>query len=102
MLRDGLLVLACVFAVAGAVLCVMHIPAPGLHLVVWGILMLVAVLFERWRYHGLAASPPSGWEKTGERFEDPETGRVMDVMFHPASGARRYVDSADSTPSSPR
>jgi O-antigen/teichoic acid export membrane protein len=54
--------------------------------------LLLGLLFERWRYRGLAgAKPGPGWEETGERFVDPETGKRVTVWFHPETGERRYV-----------
>ena len=55
-------------------------------------LVIAGLLVERWRYKRLGAAPPGpGWERTGERFVDPETGRLVTVWFHPATGERRYV-----------
>jgi hypothetical protein len=49
-------------------------------------------LIERWRYKPLGEhSPGPDWTATGERFVDPETGKLVAVYFHPASGERRYV-----------
>ncbi len=55
-------------------------------------LVVVAVVFENWRYSRPAAGHPGpGWERTAERFIDPETGRMLTVWFNPATGERRYV-----------
>ncbi|MBV9842646.1 MAG: hypothetical protein JOY99_14125 [Sphingomonadaceae bacterium] len=61
-----------------------------------GATMLAAgCLFERWRYARAAAAPPAeaGWAATGERFVDPETGHLVAVYYHAATGARRYVEA---------
>ena len=39
----------------------------------------------------LRAKPGAGWQKTGERFVDPDTGKVVDVFYDPRSGERQYV-----------
>jgi hypothetical protein len=58
----------------------------------WGLLLLVGVLIERWRYKPLGGrSPGPEWTATGERFVDPETGKLVAVYYHPASGERRYI-----------
>jgi hypothetical protein len=74
----------------------MHVPAPGVHLLGFGVVMVMGLLFERWRYRAHYKGPKSGWKSTPERFEDPETGRVLGVQYHPQSGERRYI-AEDST-----
>ncbi len=50
------------------------------------------MLIERWRYKPLAGRPPGpDWQRTDERFVDPETGKLVTVYFHPATGERRYI-----------
>jgi hypothetical protein len=53
--------------------------------------VLVFVLFERNQYKAIADRPPPGWEATGERFIDPETGKQVAVYYDPKSGQRQYV-----------
>jgi len=36
-------------------------------------------------------SPGPDWTATDERFVDPETGKLVRVYYHAASGERRYV-----------
>ncbi|HEX5459469.1 MAG TPA: hypothetical protein VFX20_05810 [Steroidobacteraceae bacterium] len=62
----------------------------GVYLLCAGAAVILGTAFERWRYHD---APPAGasWERTGERFEDPATGEIMEVHYDRASGARRYV-----------
>jgi hypothetical protein len=66
----------------------------------WPLLLPAALLaggclFERWRYRHLASTPPTGdgWVRTEERFVDPESGRLVAVYYHSATGARRYVET---------
>jgi hypothetical protein len=80
---------------------------PGLWAVVVGIVVVVAVIFERERYRSVAAEEkfedpgPGGGEPrnvqleprfrpTEERFVDPTTRQRMRVWIDPASGDRRY------------
>ena len=61
-------------------------------LAAWAVIFLGGLAVERWRYQRLAEAPPGpGWQRTGERFVDPETGRLVTVYFHPQTGERRYV-----------
>jgi fatty acid desaturase len=54
--------------------------------------ILVFVLFERNRYKTVADRPLPGWEATGERFIDPETGKQVTVYYDAKSGQRQYVN----------
>jgi hypothetical protein len=57
-----------------------------------GLVLVGAVLIERWRYKPLGDERPGpGWIATGERFVDPETGKLVTVFYKPATGERRYV-----------
>jgi len=57
--------------------------------------VLLALIFENRRYKALLdASPGPGWQATGERFVDSESGKTVTVYFNPATGERRYVASA--------
>ena len=53
--------------------------------------ILAATLFERFRYKPIADRPPPGWQATGERFIDPESGKPVTVYYDPKSGDRQYV-----------
>ncbi len=59
---------------------------------VWPVVLIIGLVFERWRYRPIETVVPANFSSTGERFEDPETGRVLEVYFDAASGERRYVD----------
>jgi len=63
-----------------------------LRLALPGLLLIGAVLFERWRYKRLADNRPGPeWVATDERFVDPESGRLVTVYYRPSTGERRYV-----------
>jgi hypothetical protein len=81
-----------VLAVAGAVLLALAGIITGLvfYLFANGAIVIVAVLFERGRYHP-AVSPDGPWQETAERFVDPTTGALMKVRYNPRTGARDYV-----------
>lgn len=55
-------------------------------------LVFLGTLFESYRYKRLHQSgPPPGWQDTGERFRDPETGKRVAVFYNPDTGERMYV-----------
>lgn len=77
----------------------------GLWLIVLGVVGLIGVGFERFRYHSEAAErggaatdaagadagrPEPRFQPTEERFTDPTTRRQLRVWVDPASGERRY------------
>ena len=83
---DGALLLAAVFlAMAGVV-------GPAIYAGSFGALLFVGLVFERWRYKPLTGDRLGpDWVATDERFIDPETGKLVTVYYHPATGERRYV-----------
>jgi hypothetical protein len=67
-------------------------PAPAIGPALLGILVLLGTLFERVRYRSLECEQPGpDWQRTSERFRDPETNARIEVFFNPATGERRYV-----------
>jgi hypothetical protein len=80
----------------------------GVVLVVMGIGGIVAIAFERMRYHSEADEPPNddparaggyppgtrlppSFRRTDEVFVDPSSGVTMRVWYDQSSGERRYV-----------
>ncbi|CAN5251366.1 hypothetical protein BH09PSE2_BH09PSE2_24620 [soil metagenome] len=57
----------------------------------WGVVIVAAVAFERWRYKPMLSAPGPGFEATPERFIDPASGRPVQVFVDSKSGERRYV-----------
>jgi len=62
---------------------------------VWSGIVVLAVLFERWRYNARHDPVDAGWVRTDERFVDPESGETLQVWYDPRSGERRYEKSVD-------
>jgi len=78
---------------AGGVAMALATRGGGFMAVLPGALIIGSVLFER-RYHpakGKAAPTGPGWQQTAETFRDEETGRMVTVWWHAATGERRYV-----------
>jgi hypothetical protein len=61
--------------------------------IVTPLVVLLGLVFERWRYAKLQQHAPSRFEATDERFADPESGNIVEVYFDRESGERRYIDS---------
>jgi hypothetical protein len=59
---------------------------------IWGVVLIAAIVFERTRYTRLLRkSPGPGWQRTTERFVDEESGKVVTVYIKPETGERAYV-----------
>jgi hypothetical protein len=92
MLRIALLVFACLLVVLGGCLWVNGRVAGGAEAFTAGAILLLGTLFERWRYKNRNASVEGDWQRTGERFVDPQTGKEVEVLYDPKSGERRYQE----------
>lgn len=65
-------------------------------LLVLGVILVLGLTFERWRYKPPShAAPNPAWTDTGERFVDPASGQLTGVWFDPASGERHYLLVSD-------
>ncbi len=56
-----------------------------------GLIILLAVVFEHGRYKP-KVSPGQDWEDSGEKFQDPTTGKWMNVRYNRRTGERDYVE----------
>jgi hypothetical protein len=93
-LRAALYIIGGLLVAGGIALAVIGCFPPAAGLALWGAILLIGLLIERWRYKPLAEQRPGPeWTATDERFVDPETGKLVTVYFHSATGERRYVAS---------
>ena len=95
MLRKGLIAFAILLMLWGMLRALLGEPA-GLVVSLWGLILFAAVSLERWRYRKTARAPKIEWQSTEERFIDPETGMLTQVMYDPQSGERIYRPIADA------
>ena len=98
MLRAIVLGLGGIAVAAGALLVGAGARGPGIDLIAIGAIVVLATVFERWRYRNSPPSAGARWERTGERFADPSTGETMEVYYDPASGERRYLREGENAP----
>ena len=90
MLRTAVLVFACLLVGLGVYLWVAGAVPWGAQIFTSGVVLLLATVLERWRYRNRNASIEGNWQRTGERFIDPESGKEVEVLYNPKSGERRY------------
>lgn len=93
-MRAALLAVGGLLVLAGLALRALGVRPGALQLVVLGGTLVVALLIERWRYRR-PASADRRFTATGERFEDPESGRVVEVLYDARTGERRYVPTSE-------
>ena len=90
MLRSWTINIAAVAFLCGIAALFAHIP-PGFVLVFWGAVIVLSIVYERYRYKPVeTVSPGPGWTRTTERFIDEETGEPVTVWMNGA-GDRKYV-----------
>ena len=95
MLRKCVVWCSAALVLAGVPLALIGHSRFGLGPAVPGVLLLLAILFERRGYKRIMDDVPGpDWQPTGERFLDPSSGMPVEVYFQPATGKRAYVRSA--------
>lgn len=96
MLRSVLIAASAAAIVAGAVLSLAGAREQGLALLSSGVVVFLATAFERWRYRTARRLDGEKWERTGERFEDPASGAIVEVFYNARTGERRYIPRDES------
>jgi hypothetical protein len=92
MLRLAVLLTGVALLVVGIVVARTTSPLPAAWFLITGGVLTVGTLLERIFYKPLhTEAPGAGWTKTGERFVDPNSGKMVDVFFNPTTGERKYV-----------
>jgi len=66
-------------------------PSQAFGALVFGGLLTLGTLFERWRYKAAQTPQSARGQPTGERFVDPESGDLVEVWYDAATGERSYV-----------
>jgi len=94
-LRFAVLGCAVLLTLGGAGLCAAGFARPGANLLGIGLLVLLGVWIERWRYRK-EPRPDAQWQPNGERFVDPATGERIDVLYDARTGERRYKRESEN------
>ncbi len=100
MLRLAVILFALVLIVAGLISWIVA-GAAAFPMVMWGVVLLAVMMLERWRYRRTATGSGEDWQATDERFVDPETGQLTQVMYNARTGDRSYravIDSGSAPP----
>ena len=97
MLRNLVLGLAILVSCSGLLLLAVS-PANAFPPLVFGVLLLLGTVFERWRYKQPKGIGAAKGVATGERFVDTETGALMEVWYDESTGERSYVRVSGTKP----
>jgi hypothetical protein len=89
-LRRAVQLLAATAVLAGAGWILLAPGTGGVPLLLLGLVTLIAVRYESWRDRPAPPAAGPEWRPTGERFEDPATGKVVQVQYNARTGERRY------------
>ncbi len=93
MLRGCLVVAGVVGVAIGALMIAAGAAVPAaIELLVTGVVVVIALVFERRGYHPKVNRSVGHWEETGEKFVDPTSGHLIEVRYNPETGERDYVD----------
>jgi hypothetical protein len=94
MLRWALIAYGVLCLIGAVILLAAHVTtALVLYLAINGVLITGGILFERRGYRAHVKRTQGNWQSTGERFNDPTTGQVVEVYFNPQTGERDYRES---------
>jgi hypothetical protein len=95
MVRNIILALGATMFVAGVGGVMSKFYVPAAVLMVWGAMMVFAIVYERYSaaYRKVVAKAPTGkrWVQTTERFVDKKTRQVVVVYYQTLTGERAYV-----------
>lgn len=94
LLRRWLIGLSLLYLAVAAILIVAHVTLllAG-YLILGGVVVLVSILLERRGYRPRLDRAHGRWERTGERFVDPASGKLLEVRYNPQTGERDYVEA---------
>jgi|SRR5690242_14314133 len=95
MLRNVVLGLGVLVFCSGLLLVAVS-PSNAFPPLLFGALLLLGTVFERWRYKQVKTAGTAHGSATGERFVDPETGALMEVYYDASTGERTYVKLSDT------
>jgi hypothetical protein len=94
MLRWVLIAYGILCLIGAVILFVAHVTtALVIYLAINGLLIAGGILFERSGYRSRVNRTQGKWQPTGERFNDPNTGQVVEVYYNPQTGERDYRES---------
>ena len=93
------LVMVCALLILGSGVLLFWVrPVDAAPLLIFGGLLTIGTLFERWRYKWLHTAEAAKGVPTGERFVDPVSRELVEVYYDAATGERSYVKVKSAPP----
>ena len=94
MLRRLLIAYGILCLIGAVILLFAHVTiALVIYLAVNGIIITGGILLERSSYRSKVDRTQGSWQSTGERFNDPTSGKLIEVYYNPQTGERDYRES---------
>ena len=94
MLRRLLIAYGVLCLIGAGILLVAHVTiALVIYLAINGLIITGGILLERSSYRSKADRTQGNWQSTGERFNDPTSGKLIEVYYNPQTGERDYRES---------
>ena len=94
MLRRVLIAYAVLCLIGAVILLLAHVTiALVIYLAINGLIIAGVILYERSSYRSTADRTQGKWQPTGERFNDPTSGKIIEVYYNPQTGQRDYRES---------
>jgi hypothetical protein len=94
LLRRLLIAYGILCLIGALILLIAHVTiALVIYLAINGLIITGGILLERSSYRSNADRTQGKWQPTGERFNDPTTGQIVEVYYNPQSGERDYRES---------
>ena len=94
MLRRILIVYGVICLIGAVILLAVHVTIVlVIYLAFNGLIITAGILFERSSYRTKADTTQGKWQSTGERFNDPTSGKMIEVFYNPQTGERDYRES---------
>jgi hypothetical protein len=98
LLRRVLIAYGVLCLIGAVILLVAHVTiALVIYLAINGLFITGGILLERSSYRSKVDRMQGKWQPTGERFNDPTSGRIVEVYYNPQTGERDYRESGPQT-----
>jgi hypothetical protein len=94
LLRRILIAYGVLCLIGAVILLATHVTiALAIYLAINGLIIAGGILLERSSYRSKVDRTQGKWQPTGERFNDPTTGQIVEVYYNPQTGERDYRES---------
>jgi hypothetical protein len=98
LLRRILIAYGVLCLIGAVILLVAHVTIVFVvYLAINGLIITGGILLEHSSYRSKVDAAQGKWQSTGERFNDPNSGKIVEVYYNPQTGERDYRESERQT-----